>query len=257
MGWDFTKSVDFIRKNASKPDFPGLMRAPSRPYGDMRTKIFLNYYSMPDWLTIATTSVVPGGAVPTAEGPIINVLMEMESEAGRCLSEVFLFNYMSPTDLKLAFISLVAAYRRAAKTHQDGVAALLDQIALRKSGQALLTELDRTSFTTRVMPYWHFFMTMPGQDFYNSTPKGLPPRTMLNHISDGLPSDDNDIYAKGALLRGDDNEPIGTEKGTGKGADVVLFFSARTWTSLWDWPGKPDGLPGFWPMRFSSTNWFT
>lgn len=245
MGWDFKKSVDFIRQNTSKADFAGLMRAPSRPYGDKRTKIFLNYYSMPDWLAIATTAVVPGGAVPSAEGPFTNVLMEMESEAGRCLSEVFLFNYMSPADLKLAFVSLVAAYRRAAKTHQDGVAALLDQIAKKKSGQALLAELGRTRFTTRVMPYWHYFMTMPGNDFYNSTSNGLPPRAMLGHISDGLASDDNDIYAKGARLMDDDNNPVGTERGTGKGADVVLFFSARTWTTPWDWPGKPDGRPGF------------
>jgi hypothetical protein len=245
MGWDFQKCIDFIRKNAPKADFSNLMRAASRPYGDKRTKIFLDYYSMPDWLAIATTAVVPGGALPSAKGPLVNVLIEMESEAGRSLSEVFLFNYMSPTDLKQAFASLVAAYRRAAKNHQDGVAALLDQIAGKNSGKALLTELGRTSFITRVMPYWHFFMTMPGKDFYNSTSNGLPPRSMLGHLSDGFAFDDNDVYAKGAPLRGDDNEPVGTTKGTGKGADVVLFFSARTWTSPWTWPGKPDGLPGF------------
>ena len=31
-----------------------------------------------------------------------------------------------------------------------------------------------------------------------------------------------------------------------RGQTSVLFFSARTWTSPWDWPGKPDG-PGFLP----------
>jgi hypothetical protein len=65
-------------------------------------------------------------------------------------------------------------------------------------------------------------------------------------VSDNFTFDYSDTYAKGAPVRGDDNKPRGREKGTGKGADVVLFFSAGTWTSPWDWPGKPDG-PGFLP----------
>jgi hypothetical protein len=244
VGWDFKHCVDFIRKNASRAD-SDVLGVASRPYGD-KHKIFLAYYSMPDWLAIATTAVVPGGAVPSAKGPVVNVLIEMELEAGRSLSEVFLFNFMSQADLKQAFASLVAAYRRAAKNHQDGVAKLLDQIVGKTSGVALLTELGRTKFALHVMPYWHFFFTMPDMDFYNSTSKGVASRAMLGDISDTFTFDYGDTYAKGAPVRGNDNEPLGKEKGTGKGANVVLFFSARTWTSPWDWPDKPNG-PGFLP----------
>jgi hypothetical protein len=243
MGWDFKKCVDFIQKNASRAD-SDVMKVASRPYGH-RHKISLTYYSMPDWLAIATTAVMPGGALPSAKGPVVNVLIEMELEAGRSLSEVFLFKFMSPTDLEHAFASLVAAYRRAAKNHQDGVAALLDQIAGKKSGDALLTELGRTGFTLYVMPYWHFFFTMSELGFYNSTSRGVASRAMLGDLSDNFTFDYSDTYAKGAPVRGMDNMP-GKEKGTGKGANIVLFFSARTWTSPWDWPSRPDE-PGFLP----------
>ncbi len=229
MGWDYKQCVDFLRKNASAADFRDLMRTASRPYTYKHTKISLTYYSMPDWLAILDVAALPGAAVPTAAGPVDAVLRAMSVEAVRPAVGAVIVDSLEPAARKRAFASLVAAYRSAAKTHQDGVAGCLDQIVRYRSGQALLMELGRTGHAISVIPYWHFFMTMPGKDFCNSTSDGLLPGQSLSHITDGIPANYNDIYAKGAPVRGDNNEPVGG-KGTGKGANVVLYFSAGTWT---------------------------
>ena len=69
--------------------------------------------------------------------------------------------------------------------HQKEVSDLLDQIVSTKSGQALLTEVCSTRFKVFVMPYYHYFKTMPGMNFFNAVTRPIMPTEKLFHISDG------------------------------------------------------------------------
>lgn len=207
---DFQQFADFIKKNAPAAQRASLLAANSTPFVDKgaaktaKPKIFLTYYSMPDWLDI----------------------FKLEARLKK-----------GPLD------PLIAEYRYVARKHQDKVAACLDRIATFPSGKALLTELASTGHTVRIMPYWHYFRTMPGGDYFNSTPMPVTPGETMAHIGDGTPHDFEDEYEKGAPVRGDDNEPVSSiGPGTGKGADAVLFFSAEIWESK----DAPKG-PGFKP----------
>jgi Effector protein len=207
---DYQQFANFIRTNAPTAQRASLLTANSRPFADKngptagKAKIFLTYYSMPDWLDI--------------------------------------FNFEAHLK-KGPFDHVIAEYKHAAQKHQDKVAACVDRISTFASGKALLTELGSTGHTLRIMPYWHYFRTMPGGDYFNATPMPVKPGETMAHISDGTPHDFEDEYEKGAPVRGDDNEPVSSlGKGTGKGADVVLFFSAETWESK----DAPKG-PGFKP----------
>ena len=64
------------------------------------------------------------------------------------------------------------------------------------------------------------------------------PGQSLAHISDGMLANDVDAYAKRAPVRNDKGDPTG-ETGTGKGANVVLFYSPEDWEAK----GSADG-PG-------------
>ncbi|HKV13874.1 MAG TPA: M91 family zinc metallopeptidase [Reyranella sp.] len=221
MSWDHQRYVDFITKNAPAADRGSLLRASSRPFvskdvpGRGRSpKIFATYYSMPDWLDIFSS--------PPKSLASPNV--RLDSWLG-----------------KMPFGQVIGQYRHAAQQHQAKVIACLDRIDSFPSGKALLAELGRTGHSVRIMPYWHFFRTMPGADYFNSTPVPIGPRESMSYIADGTASDEEDAYDKNAPLRDDDNEPM-SGRGTGKGANVALFFSAEIWESV----EAPKG-PGFKP----------
>ena len=207
---DYQQYADFIKKNAPAAQRATLLAANSKPFADKggakaaKPKIFVTYYSMPDWLDIFKFEA------RLKKGPLDHVIAE---------------------------------YKHAAQKHQDKVALCLDRISTFSSGKALLTELASTGHTLRIMPYWHFFRTMPGGDYFNSTPIPVKPGETMAHVSDGTLHDFEDEYEKGVPVRGDDNEPVSSlGKGTGKGADVVLFFSAE----IWEGKDGPKG-PGFKP----------
>jgi hypothetical protein len=139
------------------------------------------------------------------------------------------------------FDHMIAEYKHAAKKHQDKVAEALDQIASVRSGQALLKELGSTGYRISVMPYWHYFMTLPDLEFFNALTRPTKPDDALSNISLGTYPNLEDAYERKSPIRGDDNEPTGG-KGTGKGANVVIFFSAEIWESKGA-PKGPGNLP--------------
>lgn len=221
MSWDHQQYVDFIRKNAPAADRRSLLQANSRPFVSKDApkrgkppKIFATYYSMPDWLDIFSS--------PTKS--LASPKVRLDSRLG-----------------KVPFGQIIGEYRHAAQQHQDKVIACLDRVDSFSSGKALLAELGGTGHSVQIMPYWHFFRTMPGAEYFNSTPTPVGPRESMSYMADGTAGDEEDAYEKNAPLRGDDNEPL-SEKGTGKGANVVLFFSPEIWESA----DAPKG-PGFRP----------
>jgi hypothetical protein len=199
MSWDHEQYVDFVTRHSPAAVRAGLLRAASKPYGDKYPKIFLTYYSMPDWL------------------------------------DVFSFEKRLTT---VSFTQMIGEYKHAAQKHQDNVAKNLDRIASYATGKALLNEVGSTRYWIRVMPYWHYFKTLPGMDYFNSTPRPLLPGEALSNISLGTRPNSEDSYERNAPIRDDNNNPIAGEKGTGKGANVVLFFSAETWEGK-DAPKSP------------------
>jgi|SRR5882757_4596726 len=217
---DYEVAVKLIKAKAKDADYRLLVKANSKPFVQKDApkrgappKIFVTYYSMPDWLDIFSS--------PPKSLASPNVRLDSR---------------LSSTP----FDHMIAEYRHAAQKHQDKVVACLDRIASFPSGKALLAELGGTGRSVRIMPYWHFFRTMPGGDYFNSTPIPVEPGETMAHIADGTVHDYEDAYQKNAPIRGEDNEPMSGPKGTGKGANVVLFFSAEIWES----DGAPKG-PGF------------
>jgi hypothetical protein len=211
MSWDHQQYVDFIKKHAPAAVRSSLLQANSKPFVPKDNpkpgkppKIFATYYSMPDWLDIFS-SQPKSLASPT---------VRLDSRLG-----------------KAPFDQIIGEYKHAAQLHQDKVLACLARIESFPSGKALLTELGATGYSVRIMPYWHFFRTMPGLDYFNATPRPLKPGESLSYISDGFFEDAPDAYEKKAPVRGDDNEPVSGEIGTGKGTNVVLFYSAEIWES--------------------------
>ena len=230
MSWDHQEYVDFINKHAPAADRKSLLQASSKPFvpkdipkRGKPPKIFVTYYSMPDWLDIFSS--------PPKSLAAPNV--RLDSRLGNT-----------------PFHQIIGEYKHASQKHQDKVVACLDRIESFPSGKALLTEFGGTGHSVRIMPYFHFFRTMAGLDYFNSTPKPVEPGEKMAYIADGTVHDYEDEYEKNAPLRGDNNEPMtgpkgdlkSGPKGTGKGANVVLFFSAEIWES----ESAPKG-PGFKP----------
>jgi hypothetical protein len=221
MSWDHQQYVDFINKHAPAAVRKSLLQDNSKPFvpkdipkRGKPPRIFVTYYSMPDWLDIFSS---PPKSLASPK-------VRLDSRLGN-----------TPFD------QIIGEYKHAAQQHQDKVATCLGRIDSFPSGKALLTELGLTVHSVRIMPYWHFFRTMPGADYFNSTSIPVEPRESRSYIAEGTMPDYEDEYEKNAPLRGDDNEPM-SGKGTGKGANVVLFFSAEIWES----DGAPKG-PGFRP----------
>ncbi len=222
MSWDHQKYVDFIKKEAPAADRSSLLQASSKPFTSKnvpkrgkRPQIFVTYYSMPDWLDIFSS--------PPKSKASPNV--RLDSRLG-----------------KVPFSQMIGEYRHAAQQHQDKVTALLALIETFPSGKALLAELGSTGHSIRIMPYWHYFRTMPGGKYFNSTPIPVKAGESMSYLADGTGArDDQGAYERNAPVRDENNEPIpGEGKGTGAGANVVLFFSAETWNS----EAAADG-PGF------------
>jgi hypothetical protein len=212
MSWDHQKYVDFIKKEAPPADRSSLLQANSRsfvpkdlPKRGKPPRIFVTYYSMPDWLDIFSS--------PPKSKAAPNV--RLDSRLG-----------------KVPFSQMIAEYRHAAQQHQEKVTALLTLIDSFPSGKAVLAELGSTGHSVRIMPYWHYFRTMPGGEYFNSTPIPVKPGESMSYLADGTARDNKGAYERNAPIRDDNNDPMPSEgKGTGAGADVVLFFSAETWTS--------------------------
>jgi hypothetical protein len=230
MGMDYKQCVAFLRKYASPAELRDLMRTAATTFSYKHTRIFLTYYSMPDWLAITDTAAVPGAAVPGAE-PFGDVLRAMSVESARPAVGAFIIdNSLESSVRKGAFRHLVEAYKSAAKEHQKSVADCLNCFIGLGSGRALLMELGRTRHTITVMPHWHYFMTMPGgHGFYNAITLALLPGQRLFHVTDGVRNNLKDSFAKGVPLRGEDEVLVGGT-GTGAGANAIIFFSAGTFT---------------------------
>ena len=226
MRMDYTKCVEFVRKYASRGELHELMRPASKPYRYIKTTIHLTYFSMPDWLAIISAARWPQGT-GSGEDPIREVLraMAMESDISAVLDFMSL-DRMAPPERERAFRRLVFGYKIAAEGHQKSVADCLDCFTHKGSGRALLMELGRTPHTITVMPHWLYFMALPGSGFRNANTKGIRAGQILSHVTDGIPVNARDSYAKGAPIE----SFAGSETGTGAGASVVIYYSVRTWT---------------------------
>jgi hypothetical protein len=239
MSMDYNKCVEFMRKCASRGEFHELMRPASKPYRYMRTTIHLTYFSMPDWLAVMSAAKSPAGTGSGVE-PIYDVLraMALEGDIGAVV-DFMRFDSMNPPERERLFPRLVIGYRFAVERHQKTIADCLDAFIRKGSGRALLVELGRTRHTITVMPHWLYFMTLPNNGFRNATPRGLRAGQILSHITDGIPINDRDVYAKGV--------PIDSfETGTGAGASVVLYYSAGTFTDA-RYTDYSVGAAGFQP----------
>jgi hypothetical protein len=242
MRMDYKKCVEFVRKYASPGELQELMRPASKPFRYTKTTIQLTYFSMPDWLAIISAARWPQGT-GSGEEPIREVLraMAMESDISAVLDFMSL-DRMEPRERERAFRRLVFGYKIAAEGHQKSVADCLDCFTRKGSGRALLMELGRTRHTIAVMPHWLYFITLPNEGFRNATPKGLRAGQILSHLTDGIPINDRDSYAKGATIQ----NLGGGETGTGAGASVVLYYSVRTWTDTF-YTDFSVGAAGFQP----------
>jgi hypothetical protein len=242
MRMDYTKCVEFVRKHASRGELHELMRPASKPYRYTKTTIHLTYFSMPDWLAILSAARWPQGT-GSGEEPIRQVLrvMALESDIDAVLDFMKL-DRMAPPERERAFRRLVFGYKIAVKGHQDSVADCLNCFKDKASGRALLMELGRTHYTITVMPHWLYFMALPDQGFRNATPKGLRAGQIFSHVTDGIPVNQRDTYAKGAPIHS--YGAGGT--GTGEGASVVLYYSVRTWTDTY-FPDHTTGAVGYQP----------
>jgi len=219
IAWDYQEYAAYIKKSGPMSASTNLLQANFMPYRakgvSKPPRLFITYYSMPDWLDIFTFE---GFDLP-----------------------------------KTPFASMVGRYQQSVRKHQQEVRPLLDQIVSTKSGQALLTELSSTRFSVYVMPYYHYFRTMPGSDFFNSTSRPLMPGEKLSHISDGTKPNYEAAYQRNAPLRDDNNQPMSGPKGMGTGRTSRSFSQPKS--------SRPTMRRrrgrALRAMRSSSTNWST
>ena len=214
MSWAHEKFVKYVREHAPLAERGSLTRAASKPYDAKYPKLFLTYYSMPDWLDVFSSNAAH-------DRGLAHPHVEFQNRLG-----------------KTPFYRMIAEFKHALKKYHDKVSDALDWIAFFPSGRALLKEIGSTKYSVRVMPYWHFFITMPGLNYDNSMTKPTLPRDQLSEVSLGTYPNTEDSSERNSPLRDDDNKPTG-DKGTGKGANVVIFFSAEVWQGR----GAPGG-PG-------------
>jgi hypothetical protein len=89
------------------------------------------------------------------------------------------------------------------------------------------------------MPNWHWRQAaLPGP--FNASPRAVRRDETLAHVTEGLFNNFADGSGKHVHLLDDQNMPL-DEFGTGKGTNVVLFYSP------WDWINRASGIdaPGF------------
>lgn len=222
---DYDDSVRFVRSHAFPGELHDLLRAPSRPYSYGRTTIHLTYFSMPDWLAVLSGASSHTNRAGDA-APIVDVIrgMSIESDLSSAVIDFLWLNGMAAAERERLFRRLAFAYKTAAAQHQKSVADCLDFYTRKGSGRALLKELGRTRHSINVVPHWLAFMTLD-EGYSNASVRGVRAGQNLSHITDGLDADVRDTLAKGIRF-GRHNR----NRGTGKGADVVVYFSAGVWT---------------------------
>lgn len=223
INMDYDDAVGFVRKHAFPSERHELLRAPTRPYRYGKTTIHLTYFSMPDWLAVLSAAALH--KTDDESTPVIDVLrsMALEGDASSVIDFMWL-NRMTPADRERTFHRLVMAYKSAAKQHQKSVEDCLKLFTHKGSGRALLTELGRTNRTITVVPHWLYFMALPDEGFSNASTSGIRRGQTFSHLTDGIDYDERDMLAKGAR--------VGRTVGTGKGADVIVYFSAGAFTDV-------------------------
>src|SRR5262245_54734507 len=98
MTWDHARFVDFVRTHAPPAERSNLLQAAQRPYSSDYPKIFLTYYSMPDWLDVFSS---------------------------RSMHDPAILHPKTTLQHRLAttpFHQMIGEYKHAAKKHQDKVA---------------------------------------------------------------------------------------------------------------------------------------
>jgi hypothetical protein len=181
---------------------------------------------MPDWLTVLSATKLHTDKSGKPD-PVSDAIRGMSTESGNAPAIISFIDlkYFKVTEYESVFRRLVLAYKTAVDQHQTTVSDCLDSYTRRGSGRALLKELGRSNHTIHVLPHWHYFMALGDEGYHNASATGVRPRQNLAHITDGLDDDLNDTRVKG-LRFGHHLQ----NRGTGKGADVVVYFSAGAFT---------------------------
>ncbi|MBL8250499.1 MAG: hypothetical protein JNK31_02395 [Candidatus Competibacter sp.] len=203
MSWDFDQCADYVKRNAPASTRPALLLPASRAYSPKFPNLFILYYSMPDWLAIFELGPRHVGS--------------------------------------RKFESVAHQYRFVAQSYHGKVAKLLDGIAGFGSGTALLQEIAAAGrHSVRVLPHWHWKQAnLAGPR--NASVRSVRADEKLASAVNGTFPNTADAYAKGAPILDDNRRPT-SEIGTGKGSDVVLFYSPEDWERK----DSTDG-PGFEP----------
>jgi hypothetical protein len=191
MSWSLEKIVKHVKQNAPASSRKTLLRASTRRYKDAFDNIYQTYYSLPDWIA--------------------------------------LFKLEKKLEGKIPFDHVIAEYNLSTKRYHEQLSGVLDMLFSRTSGRALLTEVSRPKRNVWIMPYFHYYMAMPGQHYSNATPYTVSSSGELSSVSDGIQRNDKDAWEKGAPSRDTEGNPDNGLTGTGAGAHVVLFFSVETW----------------------------
>ena len=215
MRLDHDQLVDYVRKHAPLAERGSLTRAASKPYDAKYPKIFLTYYSMPDWLDVFSPPGHDRGLaqphlVPGAPGQ--DAVHTPDRRVQAC-------------DEKLP----------------RQIADALNRIAHFPSGRALLKEVGSTRYSVRVMPYWHYFMTLPGLRYFNAMTKPTMPRETLSNVSLGTRPNDADAAERNSPIR-DDGTNRPTRRARARARTSSFFFSAEIWESK-DAPKGPGDAP--------------
>ena len=203
MSWDYARCVDYVRRNAPAGSRPAPLMPAAQSYSPKFPNISLLYYSMPDWLAV--------------------------------------FEFGPRHIRQRKFDSIAHEYKFVAQTYRNKVAKLLDCVAKFGSGRALLQEIAAVGrHTVRIMPHMHWKQAnLAGPR--NSSPRPVKPGEKLADVVDGTLPNTVEAYAKGAPIL-DDNRNRTGEIGTGRGSNVVLFYSPEDW----EHKDSTDG-PGFEP----------
>ena len=224
INMDYQDAIGFVRKHAFPSERHELLPAPTRPYRYGKTTIHLTYFSMPDWLAVLSAAALHKTGDEST--PVIDVLrsMALESDLPSTVIDFMWLNCMVPADRERTFHRLVLAYKTAAEQHQRSVEDCLKLFARKGSGRALLAELGRTNHVITVVPHWLYFMTLPDEGYSNASAAGIRRGQTFSHLTDGIDYDARDILAKGVR--------VGRTVGTGRGADVIVYFSAGAFTDV-------------------------
>jgi hypothetical protein len=196
MAWGHEKIIKYLRANAPGKELPALLQTASKRYSSTYPNIYMTYYSLPDWLDVFD--------------------LDKRLDQGKALSD------------------LIAEYRFVAKKYQEKLAGLLDMIACYGSGKALFKEVSSQRHSCWIMPYWHYSKALPGAGYFNAMVRSIGDGKGLYSVSDGFTDNARDAYERGAPSRSEDGSLEGSIVGTGRGTNVVVFFSIETWKDKTD-----------------------